>query len=119
MVNRDKKWFEESLPKFKQMWDYVEFFRGNKDKLDILLNYIASLKIKTNNKIMKVIETLANIPPKNIDNYDTNIIIYNDYINKIIKETLENNMNNKLNEVNEDDGDSIPGFAYDTKTYAF
>ena len=60
LVNRDKKWFAESLPKLKQMWDYVLFLRSSKDNLKLLNEYITSRKIKRNKDIMAVVNKLYN-----------------------------------------------------------
>ena len=57
-IKRDKEWFAESVPKFKQMWDYIEFFRKHKDKLDLLVSYIDSRTIKRNKDIMATIDKL-------------------------------------------------------------
>lgn len=66
-IHRDKKWFAENLPTFQKMWNYVEFFRKHKDKLDILVKYIDSRKAKKNKDIMNVIEKLYQ---KNVSNYE-------------------------------------------------
>lgn len=58
VVKRDREWFAESLPLYKKMWDYVVFFRNNKEALDKLVSYIESLNVKKNSKIMDVVEQL-------------------------------------------------------------
>lgn len=58
-IERDKKWFAESLPIFKEIWDYVLFLRKNKDKLDLLVKYIDSRPIKRNKEIMGVVKNLC------------------------------------------------------------
>jgi len=81
-IDRDKKWFNESLPTLSKMWDYVEFFRADSHKTDILVKYIDSLKMKYNNKIMKVVEELYNVPKDTSD----------DLINKLIENKNKKNM---------------------------
>lgn len=60
LINRDKQWFAEKLPKFEQVWNYVLYLRENKDKLKILLDFIESRKIKRNKEIMPVVDRLFN-----------------------------------------------------------
>ncbi len=79
-INRDKKWFADNLPKYKQMWDYVLFLRKNKDKLDLFMSYINSLSIKKNKDIMDVVDKLANTQAPN----------YKEYL-KTLKVTIDNN----------------------------
>lgn len=114
LIKRDKKWFAEALPKLKNMWDYVEFFRANNDKCTILLNYINSLKIKYNARIMKVVHELYSVPNM------TNIIEkdkYNKTIARIIKETEENNLTNKkdITEIVEEEDNN----KFNNKIFAF
>lgn len=33
LVKRDREWFKSKLPKFKEFWDKVEYYRANPDKL--------------------------------------------------------------------------------------
>lgn len=66
---RDDKWFAENLPTYDKMWKYVEFYRANEDKRNELKEYIESLKMKSNAKIMKYIS----------DHYDNNIKDMNKY----------------------------------------
>lgn len=58
LINRDRKWFADSLPQLKQMWDYVLFFRENEDKLQLLVDYINSRERKKNKEIMGIVEKL-------------------------------------------------------------
>lgn len=94
LIERDKKWFAEKLPELERMWSYVEFFRSNKSKLDILLNYIDSLSLKTSKKIMKVVEELAKIPKPGT----AEEILYNEYINKLNEEIAVNNVSKAEND---------------------
>ena len=73
-ILRDRKWFDESLPKLKQMWDYVTFFRNSKEMMDILLKYINTRKIKRNKDIMAVMDKL----------YNTTDPKYNEYVNELL-----------------------------------
>ena len=59
-VLRDRQWFKESYPKFKQMWNYVLFFRKHVDKKQIFLDYVNSRSRKENNDIMAVVRKLYN-----------------------------------------------------------
>lgn len=59
-IKRDKQWFNDNLPFFKKMWDYVVFFRNNQDAKDKLLNYVDNLPRKINSTIMKYMESIYN-----------------------------------------------------------
>lgn len=86
LINRDRKWFAENLPKLKQMWDYVLFLRANKDKQQLLVDYIESREKKRNKEIMDVIAKICNPTDPNYNKYMENI--NNDIIaTKIKKET--------------------------------
>ncbi|ARF09798.1 YqaJ-like viral recombinase domain [Indivirus ILV1] len=87
LINRDRKWFADNLPTFEKMWNYVSFFRKNKDKLDLFVKYIESLPIKKNKLIMNVAEKLYNI---NDPDYNKIIKNINDDINSV-KEVKNNN----------------------------
>ncbi|AYV81934.1 MAG: YqaJ-like viral recombinase domain [Harvfovirus sp.] len=90
LIERDKKWFAEKLPELERMWNYVEFFRANKTKLDLLIKYLDSLSRKMNDKIMKVVETLAKVPKANTpEEY-----IYKEFLNKL-EEEIESNLVHK------------------------
>jgi len=58
LINRDRKWFADSLPQLKKMWDYVLFFRANEDKLQLFVDYIESRERKMNKEIMGIVEKL-------------------------------------------------------------
>lgn len=93
-INRDKGWFIDNLPKLKKMWDYVIFFRNNKDKLDLLQEYINSLSFKKNKDIMDVIEKLSDInSPK-----------YKEYI-RSIKTSIQNSKTKKEEKYVKEDND--------------
>ena len=83
-IMRDKEWFLQSLPTLEKMWKYVEFFRKNKEKLNILLDVIKC--IKKNNKVMEIIDYLFNTMDhrKEIDLY-----INENYYSKNKKKTSE------------------------------
>ena len=74
VINRDRKWFAEKLPIFEKMWNYVLFFRKNKDKLDILLKYIDSRPVKKNKDIMNIVEKIYNVGDPNYNNIIQNIL---------------------------------------------
>ncbi|QKF93790.1 YqaJ-like viral recombinase domain protein [Fadolivirus algeromassiliense] len=73
LINRDRKWFADNYPKLKQVWDYVLFFRANKDKLQILVDYIESREKKKNKEIMEVVSKICNPTDPNYDKYIDNI----------------------------------------------
>lgn len=114
LIKRDKEWFATALPKLRKMWDYVEFFRANPDKCEILLNFINSMKMKYNKQIMKVAEELSDIP-KTISVIDRDR--YTKAVKKIIADTETNMLNNKKftpDEVEEEDDN-----RFDNKIFAF
>jgi len=74
LINRDRKWFAESLPIFEKMWNYVLFFRKNKDKLDLLIKYIESRPVKKNKLIMSVVEKIYNVSDPDYKNIIDNIM---------------------------------------------
>ena len=91
-IKRDKEWFKESLPIFTKMWNYVLFFRENKDKEDLFFEYIESCKIKRNDKIMEIVDIICNLPD------DNNSKAVNNYAKQIIKiknEIKSNTLKNK------------------------
>ena len=92
-IFRDKKWFEEKLPEFQKIWNYVLFLRKNKDKLQLLVNFIESLKTKFNKEIMIVISKLCDSEDPNYDNFIESL-------NKIIKNNKEKALK-RLEELND------------------
>ena len=69
-IKRDTKWFAENLPKFQEIWGYVEYFRANEDKSKLLKKYLQTFKtdyygkIKEhyNGEIMEMISKVYNEP---------------------------------------------------------
>ena len=120
LIERDKVWFAEVLPKLGLMWSYVEYLRANKDKSDILFSYIESVTEKEKiweknwnknkptkyrdkkmkeglrDKIMKVVDDICTDPDKKdksaIKKYTSRIIEIQDNTvkNKEIKKYNEN-----------------------------
>lgn len=103
VVERNKKWFADSLPILEKMWNYVVFFRNNKEQAEILQKYVEIFikifipedeeeeqkdkkeEIKINEKVMRVVDILYNTPnQKNI----TEVKEYNSKIKKI-KDRIE------------------------------
>lgn len=87
LINRDRKWFADNLPTYSRMWNYVLFLRANKDKLQLLADYIESRERKINKTIMSVIDKICNVTDPQ---YEKNIeAIKNDIVNankgKVIK----------------------------------
>ena len=72
------------------MWNYVEFFRENQDKKNILFDYIEHLEEKNNDEIMKLVDFLCNIPQDKIKLRE-----YNNKIKNIIKEISEQEQKQK------------------------
>ena len=58
LILRDKVWFNESLPKLKEIWSYVEFLRSNMSIAIEWKSYIDSLPKKYSDKIMDKLYTL-------------------------------------------------------------
>jgi putative phage-type endonuclease len=86
LINRDRKWFEENLPTMQRVWNYVLFFRENKDKLKILVDYIESRPKKMNKDIMNVIEKL----------YKKSDPSYNKQIELILKSIEDTKLQNEI-----------------------
>jgi len=80
-IKRDTKWFAENYPTFEKMWGYILFLRDHKDKLDLLVEFIDSLKIKKNTLIMETIQKLCNNKSKG----------YKKFIMKLKNEIKERN----------------------------
>ena len=57
-MERDRTWYAETLPKIEKMWNYILFFRANKDMLELLDRYINSLNRKANKVIMETVEKM-------------------------------------------------------------
>lgn len=58
LILRDKVWFNESLPRLKEIWSYVEFLRNNMSIANEWKTYIDSLPKKYSDKIMDKLYTL-------------------------------------------------------------
>ncbi len=97
VINRDRKWFAENLPTFEKMWNYVLFFRKNKDMMDLLSKYIDSLPVKKNKAIMNAIEKMYNVKDPNYKN------IIKD-INLEISANTNKSKNNSKKSWDSDDG---------------
>lgn len=61
-IERDVEWFKEHLPMIKELWSYVEYFRKNQTKSQIMFDYIEYLPIKKNEKIMELVKFICNEP---------------------------------------------------------
>jgi len=62
VIERDRQWFNDSLPKFKEIWNYVTILRQNMELAKLLKNYISTRKIKYNKDIMEVVKKLCENP---------------------------------------------------------
>ena len=47
LIKRDEKWFTDTLPKFKDFWDKVLYYRGNPSKIDELKQKYKKFKYDT------------------------------------------------------------------------
>ena len=50
-INRDDEWFEDNIETFRQTWDYVKYFRANKDKSDLFKRYLNIFPVDQYKKI--------------------------------------------------------------------
>jgi putative phage-type endonuclease len=75
-IKRDREWFAEKLPIYKEYWNYVLFLRENPKQMDLFKRYLntkhepAKTKSKRiNEEIMKVVRKLYNTSAPNYDKY--------------------------------------------------
>ena len=92
IIYRDKLWFKEQYPTMEKMWNYVLFLRANPDKIQIFNEYVNSLDMKYNKKIMKVVDDICN--DKDINYHKT--------IANLISSTVANNENKKKKNIGKD-----------------
>jgi putative phage-type endonuclease len=90
IINRDTLWFNEHLPKFKNIWDNVLFFRNNETAFKMFCDYIDSINVLLVNKVKNILFN------KNKTLDDVNYV--NLYLTKIIK-SINNNNETKFIEV--------------------
>jgi len=91
-IPRDDKWFADNLPIFKQAWDYVIYFRNNKDQSVLLKKYLESLPKDKYNKmreivpgtVMGTIDKLYNQPDEKMKK---EYQVYQKFIQTLTKET--------------------------------
>jgi putative phage-type endonuclease len=97
VVNRDRKWFEENLPKYKEIWNHIINLRNEPLKCELFCNYANELKYEEINNLknyifkknkneddVKNIVKILNIIIKSInDKKETGFI--DDFIEKIKK----------------------------------
>lgn len=50
-IKRDVAWFNDNLPAFERAWNYVEYFRANKDKAKLLKRYINTFPLDYYKKV--------------------------------------------------------------------
>lgn len=100
-ILRDRKWFGENLPIFKQMWDYITFLRNTKYALKLFIEFIESRIRKSNKEIMSVMDKL----------YKTNDPNYKNFIEALQKDIqtgqkeIEIKMNKKYQSSNKSNND--------------
>lgn len=84
-VERDRKWFAESLPIFEKTWANVTFLRANPDASKLVFDYIDALPVasedhgkvlKDNDKVMEFINYVCNKPTdtKKLEKYNKKIL---------------------------------------------
>ena len=112
LIKRDRQWFERSIPQLDKMWKRVVYYRGNKDKLELLNEYIDSMKIKMNKKIMQVIDKIYNLQYMGQDTNE-----YKKIISEIRNEITENKNKKQVNKKEEHNDIEITNF--NRNTYAF
>jgi putative phage-type endonuclease len=61
LILRDRAWFNENLPRLKEIWSYVEFLRNNMSIANEWKTYIDSLPKKYSDKIMDKLYTLKSL----------------------------------------------------------
>ena len=95
LVKRDNEWYDKYYEVYEQFWKYVVFFRENKDKFELLKNYINSYKKPKfgwskamNDNIMTAVKSLYNDKNSN----------YNKKIEKNTQDNKNDNQNIKDNE---------------------
>lgn len=59
-IYRDREWFNESLPTFTKMWEYVKFLKSHQTQKEVFKNYMENNKYKRNDDIMGVIHKICN-----------------------------------------------------------
>lgn len=96
-IERDRKWFADTLPLLKKMWNYVLFFRNNEDISNIFFDYLESLSFKDNDEIMKIVEYIYNKPD---ENNKKELNKYNKFLDKLKNET---ELNKKKHEESDED----------------
>ena len=71
-INRDKKWFESILPKCKEFWEKVKYYKNNKEEFIKLDNIKEEEKQKRRNKQTKEEYEKMNICTLDTDSEDEN-----------------------------------------------
>lgn len=61
VINRDYEWFNNEFNKYKEIWDFIVFFRKNKDIAEKYFEYIDSNSNKTYEDIIKYTKIICNI----------------------------------------------------------
>jgi hypothetical protein len=91
-IPRDDKWFADNLPIFKQAWDYVTYFRNNKNQSMLLKKYLEMLPKDKYNKMIEIvpgtvmgtIDKLFNQPDEKMKKEHQ---VYEKFIQTLTKET--------------------------------
>jgi len=100
-IYRDDKWFDENKPILEKHWKQVEYFRNNQEKTKILTDFIDSLLVKSNTKIMNIIDDIMNNP------IDSRVI------KNILKSTADNKIKKEESIKRKADKESLALYMYD------
>ena len=88
-IKRDDKWFYDNLETFRQMWEYVKYFRINKDKATLLKRYIETFPLDYYKKIKEPLKNKGIIMKTIQKMYNETDINYKIFMNNLEKEIEE------------------------------
>ena len=57
IINRDKEWFEENLPKLKELWEKVKYYRNNKEEAIKFKNKIQKTPYIKKREVINLVES--------------------------------------------------------------
>lgn len=59
LIKRDNKWISKHMPEYEKMWERVIYFRNNKDKYNLWLEYLGNEKESKSKKVNKRVMEIA------------------------------------------------------------
>ena len=59
LIKRDNKWISKHMPEYERMWERVLYFRNNKDKYNLWLEYLGKEKDSNSKKVNKRVMEIA------------------------------------------------------------